>query len=271
MRCRGVPREQQIAAVGNVAELLQIGLLLDRKPSQLSGGQRQRVAIGRALVRDPALFLFDEPLSNLDAKLRVQMRMELKALHRKIGKTTVYVTHDQIEAMTLATRVAVMHQGEIQQFDRPDVVYNHPANLFVARFMGSPPMNTAPARIERDGEGLAAVIGWDRPEAIKLALPIDNCPAERCIDREIVIGIRPECITEARGGSFPVVRARVTMTETTGPETIAMLELGGASMLGKLSPDSRLALGETGEFEIDTRKVSLFDAATEKLIAPQSN
>ena len=149
MECRRVPKPQQVEAVNRVAKLLQIEALLDRKPSQLSGGQRQRVAMGRALVRDPLLFLFDEPLSNLDAKLRVEMRMEIKRLHQRLGSTIVYVTHDQIEAMTLATRIAVMNHGEVQQFADPDTVYNQPANLFVARFMGAPPMNTLPARHRR--------------------------------------------------------------------------------------------------------------------------
>ncbi len=148
MECRHVPKAEQDKALANVARLLQIEPLLGRKPSQLSGGQRQRVAMGRALVRDPLLFLFDEPLSNLDAKLRVEMRMEIKRLHQRIGATIVYVTHDQIEAMTMATRIAVMHQGAVQQFADPDTVYRYPANLFVARFMGSPPMNTMPARLE---------------------------------------------------------------------------------------------------------------------------
>src|SRR3954452_4626675 len=146
MECRNVPRPKRDEAVARVATLLQIDALLDRKPSQLSGGQRQRVAMGRALVRDPLLFLFDDPLSNLDAQLRVEMRMEIKQLHQRLGSTIVYVTHDQIEAMTLATRIAVMRQGVVQQFADPETVYNRPANLFVARFMGAPPMNTLPAR-----------------------------------------------------------------------------------------------------------------------------
>ena len=149
-------------AVARVAALLQIGELLDRKPAQLSGGQRQRVAMGRALVRDPLLFLFDEPLSNLDAKLRVDMRTEIKQLHQRIAATIVYVTHDQIEAMTMASRIAVMNHGEIQQFAAPDTVYNRPANLFVARFLGTPPMNTVPARLARRHDGLEAVIGAGR-------------------------------------------------------------------------------------------------------------
>ena len=144
MESRGVPKAEQNAAIARVAALLQIEPLLNRKPGQLSGGQRQRVAMGRALVRDPKLFLFDEPLSNLDAKLRVDMRTEIKKLHLRVGKTTIYVTHDQIEAMTLASRIAVMHQGAIQQFDEPQAVYDRPANMFVAGFMGSPSMNFIP-------------------------------------------------------------------------------------------------------------------------------
>src|SRR5476651_67531 len=149
MECRHVPKAEQDAALANVARLLQIEPLLGRKPSQLSGGQRQRVAMGRALVRDPALFLFDEPLSNLDAKLRVEMRSEIKKLHLRVGKTTIYVTHDQIEAMTLASRIAVMHQGSIQQFDEPQVVYDTPANMCVAGFMGSPSMNFIPGELTK--------------------------------------------------------------------------------------------------------------------------
>src|SRR5215510_3191611 len=170
MECRNVPRARRNEAVARVAKLLQIDALLDRKPSQLSGGQRQRVAMGRALVRDPLLFLFDEPLSNLDAKLRVEMRMEIKRLHQRIGATIVYVTHDQIEAMTMATRIAVMNQGEVQQFADPDTVYRYPANLFVARFMGAPPMNTMPARLEAEDGGSVVVIGAGRPDEVRLHL-----------------------------------------------------------------------------------------------------
>ena len=147
MESRGVPKAEQAEAVKRVAALLQIEQLLKRKPGQLSGGQRQRVAMGRALVRDPKLFLFDEPLSNLDAKLRVDMRTEIKKLHHRVGKTTMYVTHDQVEAMTLASRIAVMNQGSVQQFDTPKTIYDRPANMFVAGFMGSPAMNFIPARL----------------------------------------------------------------------------------------------------------------------------
>ncbi|NJO38670.1 MAG: ATP-binding cassette domain-containing protein, partial [Rhizobiales bacterium] len=167
MESRGVPKAEQNQAVARVASLLQIEPLLKRKPSQLSGGQRQRVAMGRALVRDPLLFLFDEPLSNLDAKLRVEMRTEIKKLYKTLGKTTVYVTHDQIEAMTLATRIAVMYQGRLQQFDRPKTVYEQPANMFVAGFMGSPAMNFLPVETMAEDGRAGVALG----HGLKLPLP----------------------------------------------------------------------------------------------------
>src|SRR5215510_5028196 len=170
MECRHVPRPMRDQAVARVAKLLQIDALLERKPSQLSGGQRQRVAMGRALVRDPLLFLFDEPLSNLDAQLRVDMRTEIKQLHARIRSTIIYVTHDQIEAMTMASRIAVMNHGEVQQFAPPDEVYNRPANLFVARFLGTPPMNTVPAKLAAEGDTLIAMIGD------KVRLPLNGQP-----------------------------------------------------------------------------------------------
>src|SRR5215468_11930660 len=183
MECRNVPRAKRDEAVARVARLLQIDALLDRKPSQLSGGQRQRVAMGRALVRDPLLFLFDEPLSNLDAQLRVDMRTEIKQLHGRIRSTIIYVTHDQIEAMTMASRIAVMDRGEIQQFAAPDAIYRKPANLFVARFLGTPPMNTVPARLVRDGDGLAAAIGG----SVKLPLLAQSEAVRGFIERDIFL------------------------------------------------------------------------------------
>jgi multiple sugar transport system ATP-binding protein len=272
MECRHVPRPQQEAAVANVAKLLQIEPLLGRRPSQLSGGQRQRVAMGRALVRDPLLFLFDEPLSNLDAKLRVEMRMEIKRLHQRIGATIVYVTHDQIEAMTMATRIAVMHRGEVQQFADPDTIYRYPANLFVARFMGSPPMNTMPARLEAEDGGPLVVIGAGRPDEVRLRLQgYDAAASFR--GSEVVLGIRPECIAEAgRGfagtpGAPIVVSAPVEMIEPTGAETIVLLRLGGEPVLARISPDIRPAPGALAPFALDTRRICLFDPKTERLIA----
>ncbi|WP_448031685.1 ABC transporter ATP-binding protein [Bradyrhizobium liaoningense] len=270
MECRHVPKTEQEKAVANVAKLLQIEPLLGRKPSQLSGGQRQRVAMGRALVRDPLLFLFDEPLSNLDAKLRVEMRMEIKRLHQRIGATIVYVTHDQIEAMTMATRIAVMHQGSVQQFADPDTVYRYPANLFVARFMGSPPMNTMPARLEAGADGPVVVIGAGRSEEVRLRLKGYDAAAP-FLGREVVFGIRPECIAEgsrAFSGDAPVlVNAPVEMVEPTGAETMVLLRLGGEPAMARISPDLRPAPGAFASFALDTRRVCLFDPETERLIA----
>ncbi len=238
MECRGVPKPQQAEAVARVARLLQIVALLERRPAQLSGGQRQRVAMGRALVRDPVLFLFDEPLSNLDAQLRVEMRLEIKQLHQRIGSTMVYVTHDQIEAMTMATRIAVMHRGEVQQFADPDTVYNRPANLFVARFMGAPPMNTLPARLVAAGDALCAVIGAGRPDEIRVPLPARHHPIGDLIDRTVMLGIRPEAIARPIVGSAQMAatrcrsRRRFELVEPTGAETIVLLRLGGERVLG---------------------------------------
>jgi multiple sugar transport system ATP-binding protein len=271
MECRGSTKNERIEAVARVARLLQIEKLLDRKPGQLSGGQRQRVAIGRALVREPELFLFDEPLSNLDAKLRVEMRWEIKQLHHKIGATIVYVTHDQIEAMTMATRIAVMHHGEVQQFASPDTIYNRPANLFVARFMGAPPMNTFLARLDdRDGNPVAR-LSADSPEEI--VLPLSSHISRDLKDREVILGIRPECIGERlrRFGDDPrashPIMARVEMTEPTGAETVVLMRLGKERALGRVSADVSLSAGQTAQFALDTRKICLFDIASERLIA----
>src|SRR5947209_4041836 len=260
MESRGVPKPEQEAAIKRVAALLQIEPLLGRKPAQLSGGQRQRVAMGRALVRDPLLFLFDEPLSNLDAKLRVEMRMEIKRLHQRIGATIVYVTHDQIEAMTMATRIAVMHRGVVQQFADPDTVYRYPANLFVARFMGSPPMNTMPARLEAENGGPVVVIGAGRPDEVRLRLQSYDAAAA-FVGREVVLGIRPECIAEgSRGfsgtsGAPIVVDAPVEMVEPTGAETIVLLRLGGEPVLARITPDIRPTPGAPAAFALDTRRI----------------
>jgi multiple sugar transport system ATP-binding protein len=271
MECRGVPRREREEAVARVAALLQIGELLDRKPAQLSGGQRQRVAMGRALVRDPLLFLFDEPLSNLDAKLRVDMRTEIKQLHQRIAATIVYVTHDQIEAMTMASRIAVMNHGEVQQFAAPDTVYNRPANLFVARFLGTPPMNTVPARLARRDGALEAVIGPGRPDAIRLPLLPQSDTVGGFVDRDVVLGLRPECIGEAgrvfAGTPATAIAARVEVIEPTGAETVVLLELAGARMRARVAPDVRLKVGEVAMFAVDTRRICLFDPETERLIA----
>ncbi len=198
MEMRGVPKPEREKAIESVAKTLQIGHLLSRKPSQLSGGQRQRVAMGRALVRDPKLFLFDEPLSNLDAKLRVDMRVEIKRLHAATGKTIVYVTHDQIEAMTLATKIAVLKDGELQQFGTPHEVYNKPANIFVADFMGSPAMNLLPGIVmERKGGKALQIEREGGP--VELDLPAGIAASPLSAGQKVILGIRPEAITDQDG------------------------------------------------------------------------
>ncbi|MBD0864586.1 MAG: sn-glycerol-3-phosphate ABC transporter ATP-binding protein UgpC, partial [Rhodobacteraceae bacterium] len=194
LEMHGVPKDQRDTAMRNVAALLQIEKLLDRKPGQLSGGQRQRVAMGRALVRNPDVFLFDEPLSNLDAKLRVDMRTEIKKLHQKLGTTIVYVTHDQIEAMTLSTRIAVMNGGYVQQLGTPQEIYDTPANIFVATFMGSPAMNVMPARVVlQNGRPTAEIAVHDGSMA---SLPFSQENMADWDGRDILLGIRPESITD---------------------------------------------------------------------------
>ncbi len=261
MECRGVPKAERDEAVARVASLLQIDGLLERKPSQLSGGQRQRVAMGRALVRDPLLFLFDEPLSNLDALLRVDMRTEIKQLHRRIGSTIVYVTHDQIEAMTMASRIAVMDRGLVQQFAPPDEVYNRPANLFVARFLGTPPMNTVRAQLAVEGDALTAIIGG----SVRLTLQGQSAAARAYVGCEVFLGIRPECITDRPGGVR--IDGEVEVSEPTGAETMLLLKVAGERLRAKVAPDVRLAIGKTASFAVDTRTACLFDPETERLIA----
>jgi multiple sugar transport system ATP-binding protein len=271
MESRGVPKAEQDVAIKRVAALLQIEPLLNRKPGQLSGGQRQRVAMGRALVRDPKLFLFDEPLSNLDAKLRVDMRTEIKKLHARVGKTTVYVTHDQIEAMTLATRIAVMHHGLLQQFDEPHVVYSRPANMFVAGFMGSPSMNFIPATlIEADGATAveAPLFGGGMAQ-----LPLPYKPARTPAGGRVVLGLRPEHMfryaedLRLRKPALAVFEAPVEVVEPTGAETIAVLKLGERDITGRFDPDGAPRLGELMKVGVDMANVCLFDPADETLIA----
>ena len=275
LEMRGVDKAKRVEAVDRVARLLQIEPLLDRKPAQLSGGQRQRVAMGRALVRDPKIFLFDEPLSNLDAKLRVEMRTEIKKLHARLGTTIVYVTHDQIEAMTMATRIAVMNGGYLQQLGTPKAIYDRPANLFVATFMGSPPMNLLPATVRGDGAGARLEIAPDgRGEAGALPdapLPPNVDPAEARDGRRVLLGLRPEWFTE--GGATPEgptwsFSHPVEVTEPTGPDVLALLSFGerGITERGigeltvRLDADHPAGPGDTLHLHADLAKASLFDA-----------
>ncbi|MEO8882030.1 MAG: sn-glycerol-3-phosphate ABC transporter ATP-binding protein UgpC [Devosia sp.] len=270
MQSRGVPKDQQDAAIERVSNLLQIQALLKRKPGQLSGGQRQRVAMGRALVRDPQLFLFDEPLSNLDAKLRVEMRTEIKKLHHRVGKTTIYVTHDQVEAMTLASRIAVMHQGQVQQFDEPQTVYDRPANMFVAGFMGSPSMNFIPAQLVEDGGKTAVAIKSASGSEVKLALY--NGAASRAAGKDVILGVRPEHIfryhadLKAQKPGLATLTAPVELVEPTGAETMAVMKVGDIEIVGRFDPDGAPQMGENITLGVDMAHACLFEPSTQRLI-----
>ncbi len=261
MRVRGIDRAVQERKLAEVAEQLQIGHLLDRRPAQLSGGQRQRVAMGRALVRDPMLFLFDEPLSNLDAKLRVEMRTEIKRLHQQLGRTMVYVTHDQIEAMTLATHIMVMKDGAIQQLGTPAEIYRAPANIFVADFMGAPVMNLIPARLRRSGG--EARLEIDRPGGTPIVF--ESTPLPGPLPDEVILGLRPEDITEAgRGGDGPseTVECRIDMVEPAGADTYVVSSLGGRPVTARLPPDTAAAPGTVLPLAFDLSRMSLFRPQT---------
>ena len=242
MRIRKRPAAEIAARTREVAELLQIGHLLDRRPAQLSGGQRQRVAMGRALVRDPALFLFDEPLSNLDAKLRVEMRAEIKRLHQATGASIVYVTHDQVEAMTLATKIVVLKDGHVMQVGTPEDIYDRPANTFVADFMGSPAMNLIP--VSADGARVELPGG----QVLEMATPVTG---------KVTLGIRPEHLRVDPAGQFQVAPLLV---ENAGGEAFVTFAVGETKVTARLP--GRHAEGEMIGLGFDPRTVTLFDSAT---------
>lgn len=270
LEMHGTPRPEREKALSEVAKLLQIENLLDRKPGQLSGGQRQRVAMGRALVRNPDVFLFDEPLSNLDAKLRVDMRTEIKKLHEKLKTTTVYVTHDQIEALTLSTRIAVMYQGHVQQLGTPKEIYDTPANVYVATFMGSPAMNVTPAQVVmQDGTAHAEVKVHDgSTQRLRLSQP--NLAAWE--GRDIILGIRPEAITDPDGanrnsGNIVALTNRVSVIEPSGADTFVTMEMGSKDVIARMRADANVRTGEDFSFAIDMDKAVAFDPETEHRIA----
>ncbi|UIK04688.1 ABC transporter ATP-binding protein [Neorhizobium galegae] len=235
--------------VKKAAAILGLEKLLDRYPRQLSGGQRQRVAMGRAIVRNPQVFLFDEPLSNLDAKLRVVMRSEIKAMHQRIGTTTIYVTHDQIEAMTMADKIVVLHDGNIEQVGAPLELYDRPANLFVAGFIGSPAMNFLDGKIE---EGV-----FRTDKGLILPLPADLSPA-KAGGRPLVYGIRPEHIRASDQG----IQGRATIVEGTGSEIFAKLDCGGEQLSCLFRERIDVRFGDTVGISIDAKQVHLFDKTT---------
>ncbi len=253
LRRRGIDRNEIQRRVQDVAAMLGLPVLLDRKPYALSGGQRQRVALGRAIVRDPKVFLFDEPLSNLDASLRVSTRGELIKLHRRLGATMIYVTHDQVEAMTMGSRICIMDKGKVVQIGAPLEVYRSPANIFVAGFLGNPPMNLMPTRL--DGDCLA--IG-----AMRLALPPELAQAARGA-AGLVFGVRPEDLMVGEPGS-EAIATEVTAVEPLGAETIALLRIDGsdAEMTARLGRDATVQVGDRLHLHPDLAKARLFDAAS---------
>ena len=270
LEMRGVPKAERDQAVREVAETLQISQLLSRKPSQLSGGQRQRVAMGRALVRNPQVFLFDEPLSNLDAKLRVDMRTEIKQLHLNLGTTIVYVTHDQVEAMTLATAIAVLRDGSVQQFGSPAEIYNRPANVFVADFMGSPSMNLVPVEVAVNG-GVAVSLA--RPGRDPIMLPVANAsPALRAkAGRNVILGIRPEAVTDVDGAdrharNVVQVPAGAEVVEPAGSDTYVVSRLGGRDFVARMRSDANVAPKSETVFAFNMDRASFFDPDTEQRI-----
>jgi len=268
----GVAKPERRERVTKVAELLQITHLLQRKPAQLSGGQRQRVAIGRALVREPALFLFDEPLSNLDAKLRVEMRTEIKRLHQRLGTTIVYVTHDQIEAMTMATHIAVMKDGVIQQFGTPSDIYERPANTFVATFMGSPAMNLIPAQVVKhklNGNYVLKInFCLDLQYKTMLPLPIAMKEENLSEGNQVLLGLRPEWIKPITQNENDKVtlEMQVDVVEPTGPDIYAALSFAGHDIMARLPADTVIESGKPMRFALDYDRIIVFDTESGKAL-----
>jgi len=266
LRLKRFPKPEIKERVENAARILDITDLLGRRPKQLSGGQRQRVAMGRAIVRNPKVFLFDEPLSNLDAKLRVQMRTEIKKVHQKVTTTTVYVTHDQVEAMTLADRVVVMNGGRIEQIGPPNELYHNPKTRFVAGFIGSPAMNFLPCRLV-ESDGALSVRLTDR-----LALPV---PASRTaryrahVGNELIFGLRPEDITEGRGDLAPgcaPFEAQLDVVEPLGMETMVYFLVDGTEICGRVTPTAAGTAGEVMRLVADMNHMHLIDPRTDQVI-----
>jgi multiple sugar transport system ATP-binding protein len=257
LRLRKFPKDEIKKRVDNAARILDITELLNRKPKALSGGQRQRVAMGRAIVRNPKVFLFDEPLSNLDAKLRVQMRTEIKRVHQMVKTTTVYVTHDQIEAMTLADRVVVMNNGIIEQIASPQDLYHHPRTKFVAGFIGSPAMNFLRCRVEQNGVGMRVRLS----DAVSLPVPETKSGAcKSAIGKELIFGLRPEHVTEPRRddqqGQFA---AKLDVVEPMGMETMVYFTIDGQEVCGRVDPGSATGPGEQMKLYANMEHMHLID------------
>jgi multiple sugar transport system ATP-binding protein len=266
LKIRKTAKDEIKRRVNDAAEILGIQELLDRKPRQLSGGQRQRVAVGRAIVREPKVFLFDEPLSNLDAKLRIAMRAEISKLHNRLQTTFIYVTHDQMEAMTMATRIAVINKGNLLQLDTPQILYDHPVNMFVAGFIGSPAMNFFKANLRRDG-GQLIIDSVD----FSLKIPVD-CPEgyHYYVGKQVIFGIRPEDVYNPEftppGIHAEKIPARVDVTELMGNEIFLYLVAAGNTIVARVDPRTNFRPGDTVEVAFNMDKIHLFDPETELAI-----
>ena len=278
LKLRKTPKDEIKRRVEEAARILDISHLLERKPKALSGGQRQRVALGRAIVREPKVFLLDEPLSNLDAKLRAQMRTEISKLHQRLGTTFIYVTHDQTEAMTMGTRIVVMKSGLIQQVDTPNNLYLYPCNLFVAGFIGSPQMNFIEAKLLKEGENYLVEFGSEDTKTragvkYKIQLPTsknkDNC-LEAYAGKEIIMGIRPENVHNEEDlieiHKDGVVEADVEVTELMGAETYLYMNCEGQAINARVSPTNTARPGDKIKIAFETAKIHLFDKETELTI-----
>lgn len=266
LKLRHVPRPEIERRIADFSEMLGIGSLLARRPSQLSGGQRQRVALGRALVREPEAFLLDEPLSNLDAKLRASMRTELIKLHRRLGATMIHVTHDQVEAMTMGERICIMRDGEVVQVGAPLAVYEDPIDTFVASFLATPPMNLFPGGLIADGEKLTAVaagFACDVPERSRAAF-------RPYAGRDVIIGVRPEDLHTSAERAGPLSCALTAVVETVealGPETVLMVSLPGSKEIAaRVDLATRFSIGQAIKLYFDARRLTLFDPVTTKRI-----
>jgi len=267
LRVRRVSRAERDARLKRVADIVGLSQLLDRKPSQLSGGQRQRVALGRSIIAEARVCLMDEPLSNLDAKLRVDMRVEIKRLHQRTGATIVYVTHDQIEAMTLATRIAVLKDGELQQVGTPHEVYNRPANLFVADFMGSPSMNLLEGTVSRSNGAASVVIERAGTDAIAFPAPTSANVEALSEGARVIFGIRPEAVSDlesvsAKSKSVTTFTSQVEIVEPAGSDTFVVTSIAGKEVTARMRADSDIRVGQSQVFALNLDKAVLFDPAT---------
>ncbi len=278
LKLRKVPKDEIRRRVEEAARILDIEHLLDRKPKALSGGQRQRVALGRAIVREPKVFLLDEPLSNLDAKLRAQMRTELSKLHKKLGTTFIYVTHDQTEAMTMADRIVVMKDGLVQQVNAPQVLYDVPVNMFVAGFIGSPQMNFVDCKVIKKEDDYYVEFGSEDTKTKRgkkyqikiLKEKLEGVDIDQYVGKEEILGIRPEDVHDEprflEAMKDCTVRADVEVTEQMGAETYLYLNVEGINITARVEPTSTARPGDNIEIVIDNTKLHLFDRETEKAI-----